>query len=113
MLVKLFAVMMLQQLSTSSKRICVPRPGGGGSSLLPLASVLTACTPSKLCVWRVDTVRRSPNGWRCLQDKMLSMAVANHVLWPLAKFINAQWVPKQHQPVANKLVQVSPCSLAG
>ena len=38
---------------------------------------------------------------------MLSMAVANHILWPLAKFVNAKWVPKQHQPVANKLVQVS------
>ena len=35
------------------------------------------------------------------------MAVANHILWPLAKFVNAKWVPKQHQPVANKLVQVS------
>ncbi len=43
----------------------------------------------------------------CLQDKMLSMAVANHVLWPLAKFVNAKLVPKQHQPVANKVVQVS------
>ena len=42
-----------------------------------------------------------------VQDKMLSMAVANHILWPLAKFVNAKWVPKQHQPVANKLVQVS------
>ncbi|KAL3135967.1 hypothetical protein ABBQ32_007009 [Trebouxia sp. C0010 RCD-2024] len=41
-----------------------------------------------------------------LQDKMLSMAVANHVLWPLAKFVNAKLVPKQHQPVANKVVQV-------
>ncbi|KAL0022613.1 hypothetical protein WJX77_010031 [Trebouxia sp. C0004] len=40
------------------------------------------------------------------QDKMLSMAVANHVLWPLAKFVNANLVPKQHQPVANKVVQV-------
>ena len=38
---------------------------------------------------------------------MLSMAVANHVLWPLAKFVNAKLVPKQHQPVANKVVQVS------
>ena len=37
---------------------------------------------------------------------MLSMAVANHVLWPLAKFVNAKLVPKQHQPVANKVVQV-------
>ncbi len=45
--------------------------------------------------------------WGCLQDKMLSMAVANHVLWPLAKFVNAKLVPKQHQPVANKVVQVS------
>ena len=43
----------------------------------------------------------------CLQDKLLSMAVANHVLWPLAKFVNAKLVPKQHQPVANKVVQVS------
>ena len=34
------------------------------------------------------------------------MAVANHVLWPLAKFVNAKLVPKQHQPVANKVVQV-------
>ncbi len=42
-----------------------------------------------------------------LQDKLLSMAVANHVLWPLAKFVNAKLVPKQHQPVANKVVQVS------
>ena len=42
----------------------------------------------------------------CLQDKMLSMAVANHVLWPLAKFVNAKLVPKKHQPVANKVVQV-------
>lgn len=40
------------------------------------------------------------------QDKMLSMAVANHVLWPLAKFVNAKLVPKEHQPVANKVVQV-------
>ncbi|DBA65533.1 TPA: hypothetical protein ACH3X2_003143 [Trebouxia sp. C0005] len=40
------------------------------------------------------------------QDKLLSMAVANHVLWPLAKFVNAKLVPKQHQPVANKVVQV-------
>ena len=38
---------------------------------------------------------------------MLSMAVANHVLWPLAKFVNAKLVPKQHQPVANKVVQVT------
>ena len=37
---------------------------------------------------------------------MLSMAVANHVLWPLAKFVNAKLVPKQHQSVANKVVQV-------
>ena len=43
----------------------------------------------------------------CAQDKMLSMAVANHVLWPLAKFVNAKLVPKKHQPVANKVVQVS------
>lgn len=43
----------------------------------------------------------------CVQDKMLSMAVANHVLWPLAKFVNAKLVPKQHQPVANKVVQVN------
>ena len=41
-----------------------------------------------------------------VQDKMLSMAVANHVLWPLAKFVNAKLVPKKHQPVANKVVQV-------
>ena len=38
---------------------------------------------------------------------MLSMAVANHVLWPLAKFVTAKWVPKKQQPMANKLVQVS------
>ena len=41
-----------------------------------------------------------------VQDKLLSMAVANHVLWPLAKFVNAKLVPKKHQPVANKVVQV-------
>ena len=40
---------------------------------------------------------------------MLSMAVANHVLWPLAKFVNAKLVPKKHQPVANKIVQVRHC----
>lgn len=40
---------------------------------------------------------------------MLSMAVANHVLWPLAKFVNAKIVPKKHQPVANKVVQVHFC----
>lgn len=43
---------------------------------------------------------------------MLSMAVANHVLWPLAKFVNAKLVPKQHQPVANKVVQVTPLLFA-
>lgn len=48
----------------------------------------------------------------CVQDKMLSMAVANHVLWPLAKFVNAKLVPKQHQPVANKVVQVTPLLFA-
>ena len=42
---------------------------------------------------------------------MLSMAVANHVLWPLAKFVNAKLVPKQHQPVANKVVQVHSSSI--
>lgn len=42
----------------------------------------------------------------CVQDKMLSMAVANHILWPLAQFVNAKLVPKRHQPVANKVVQV-------
>ena len=42
---------------------------------------------------------------------MLSMAVANHVLWPLAKFVNAKLVPKQHQPVANKVVQVHSFSI--
>ena len=30
------------------------------------------------------------------QDKLLSMLVSNHVLWPLARFLNARIVPKQH-----------------
>lgn len=58
-------------------------------------------------VSQVKTFVSSVSTALCVQDKMLSMAVANHVLWPLAKFVNAKLVPKQHQPVANKVVQVT------
>ena len=43
----------------------------------------------------------------CLQDKMLSTAVADHVLWPLAKAFNAKLVPKIHQ----HLVKIRCCAV--
>ena len=38
------------------------------------------------------------------QDKLLSMAVANHLLWPLVTFLNTSIVPKQHRPAINMLI---------
>ncbi|DBA71666.1 TPA: hypothetical protein ACH3X2_001121 [Trebouxia sp. C0005] len=38
------------------------------------------------------------------QDKLLSMMVANHVLWPLARSISASMVPQQHQAMTNILI---------
>ena len=41
------------------------------------------------------------------QDKLLSMMVANHVLWPLARSINASVVPQQHQAVTSILIHTA------
>lgn len=41
------------------------------------------------------------------QDKLLSMMVANHVLWPLARSINASMVPQQHQAMTNILIHTA------
>ena len=38
------------------------------------------------------------------QDKLLSMVVANHVLWPLARSMSTSMVPQQHQAMTNILI---------
>ncbi len=76
----------------------------GPNQIAPLDACPQSVSMSE--AWGPQSVPMS-EAWGCVQDKLLSMAVANHVLWPLAKFVNAKLVPKQHQPVANKVVQVS------
>ena len=41
------------------------------------------------------------------QDKLLSMMVANHVLWPHARSINASMVPQQHQATTTILIHTA------
>jgi len=41
------------------------------------------------------------------QDKLVSMVVANHVLWPLARSGNASMVPQQHQAMTNILIHTA------
>lgn len=40
------------------------------------------------------------------QDKLLSLAAANYILWPLTCYINANLVPKQHQAKSNLLIHM-------
>lgn len=40
------------------------------------------------------------------QDKLLSLAAANYILWPLTCYINANVVPQQHQAKSNLLIHM-------
>ncbi|KAL3131101.1 hypothetical protein ABBQ38_000411 [Trebouxia sp. C0009 RCD-2024] len=41
------------------------------------------------------------------QDKLVSLAVANYILWPLTRYINANMVPKQLQDKSNLLIRMT------
>ena len=43
-----------------------------------------------------------------LQDKLVTLMVANHVLWPVTRFLNDQFVPEKHRQVGNHIITVSP-----
>ena len=40
------------------------------------------------------------------QDKLLSLAAANYILWPLTCYVNANVVPKQHQAKSNLIIHM-------
>lgn len=40
------------------------------------------------------------------QDKLLSLAAANYILWPLTCYMNANLVPEQHQAKGNLLIHM-------
>ena len=40
------------------------------------------------------------------QDKLLSLAAANYILWPLTCYMNANLVPEQHQAKSNLLIHM-------
>ena len=42
------------------------------------------------------------------QDKLVTLMVANHVLWPVTRFLNDKFVPAQHRQVGNHIITVSP-----
>ena len=41
-----------------------------------------------------------------VQDKMAALLVANTLLWPMARFLNDQFVPQQHRVTANHIITV-------
>lgn len=92
---------------------CTPDPARSpmsvpAAAIMPPLDTFWICASACLLFAALKLVHGQPDiALSSCQDKLLSMVVSNHVLWPLARFLNASIVPKQHQAVTNILIHTT------